>query len=241
MYKKYKLKPPFFEIGPKIFLYGQSSLNLALEADKISEKYDVHIIYTPQYVDISLIAKHVKNISIFAQHIDPVKIGRGIGAVLPEAIKDAGASGTLLNHAEKKMTLSDISNAIKRADEVGLATMVCADNLSEVLAVAQLGPNIILAEPERKIGKKERMDKSNINNRDYIREVKESVKAINPLIKILFSTGIYEGSDVYNIIMMGAEATGCTSGIIRSKNPIEKMDEMISFMRKGWNDFNKKM
>lgn len=85
--------------------------------------------------------------------MDPIEIGRGIGLVLPEALKAAGAVGTLLNHAEKKMTLSDISRAIKRADKVGLATMVCADNLEEVLAVVQFGPNIIRAEPESQIEK----------------------------------------------------------------------------------------
>lgn len=241
MYEKYKIKPPFFEIGPKIYLYGQSSINLALKADKISKKYDVHIIYTPQYVDIPRIAKAIKNISIFAQHMDPVEIGRGIGAVLPEAIKEAGAVGTLLNHAERKMTLCNISKAIKRADEVGLATMVCADNLFEVLAVAQLGPNIILAEPESQIGKKKSINNDSIKQKEYIREVKEKVKAINPLIKILFSTGIYSGSDVYNIISMGAEATGCTSGIIKAENPVEKMEEMISHTRKAWNDINNKI
>ncbi len=241
MYKKYEIKPPFFEIGPKIYLYGQFSLNLALEADKISEKYDVHIIYTPQYVDIPRIANATKNISVFAQHMDPVEIGRGIGAVLPEAIKEAGAVGTLLNHAERKMTLSDISKAIRRADEVGLATMVCADNLSEVLAIAQLEPNIILAEPESKIGKKESVEKDSIKNKKYIEELKQRVRAINPSIKILFSTGIYSGIDVYNIVLMGAEATGCTSGIIKAENPVEKMEEMISHMRKGWNDINNKI
>jgi len=36
--------------------------------------------------------------------IDSLKVGRGIGSVLPEAIKETGALGTLLNHAEKKLT-----------------------------------------------------------------------------------------------------------------------------------------
>ncbi len=265
MYKNFTIKTPFFELGPKAYLYGTDSLKLALAADKISKKYNIQIIYTPQTVDIPIIAKAVKHIYIFSQHIDPIQIGRGIGHILPEAIKNAGTVGTLLNHAEKKMTLNDISKAIKRADEVGLATMVCADNLEEVLAVAQLGPNIILAEPESQIGikpegtgtDKSKIEKSQqqqqyqkqldkdankdinkvnniVNSKEYIQKVKEKVKAINPEIKILFSTGIYSGDDVYNIISLGAEATGCTSGVIKADNPAQKLEEMISSMRKAW-------
>jgi triosephosphate isomerase len=44
------------------------------------------------------------------------------------------------------MTLAD-NLAIRRAREVGLATMVCADSPEEAAAVALLGPDIVLAEP----------------------------------------------------------------------------------------------
>jgi len=84
--------------------------------------------------------------------MNPVKPGRGLVSVLPEALKNAGAAGTLLNHAEKRITLSEISRTIKRADEAGLATLVCADSPEEAAAIAQLRPNMILAEPSDLIG-----------------------------------------------------------------------------------------
>lgn len=108
-----------------------------------------------------------------------------------------------------------------------------------MIAVAQLEPNIILAEPESQIGKQlHQQNKENIivNSKQYIEEVKEKVRAINPKIKILFSTGIYSGADVYNIISLGAKATGCTSGVIKAENPIEKLEEIIANARKAWDD-----
>ena len=33
-----KIKAPFFEIGPKSYLYGQDVIDLAIAADKASEK-----------------------------------------------------------------------------------------------------------------------------------------------------------------------------------------------------------
>jgi triosephosphate isomerase len=68
-------------------MWGIRSLALALQADRISEQYNIPIIYSAQSTDISVIAERVKNILVFAQHIDPVSPGRGIGAVLPEAVK----------------------------------------------------------------------------------------------------------------------------------------------------------
>lgn len=56
MYKDFKIKAPFFEIGPKAFLYGEEMLKLAKVADEVAKKYDVDIILTPQYTDIKLIA-----------------------------------------------------------------------------------------------------------------------------------------------------------------------------------------
>ena len=53
MYKDFKISPPFFEVGPKAFLYGEGMLKLAKVIDKTAMKYDVDIIVTPQYTDIA--------------------------------------------------------------------------------------------------------------------------------------------------------------------------------------------
>ena len=108
-------------------MYGQTALKLAKAADKISADYGVPIIITPQCVDIPAIANETDNILVFAQHCDSLEIGRGTGSVLLEAIKEAGAVGTALNHSEKSLTLTEINKIVKRAKEVGLATMVYAE------------------------------------------------------------------------------------------------------------------
>ena len=40
-----KIKAPFFEIGPKSYLFGDDILELAIAADRASEKYDVDVIF----------------------------------------------------------------------------------------------------------------------------------------------------------------------------------------------------
>lgn len=230
MYKGLTIKPPFFEIGPKAFLYGEKMLQLAKAADRVSAKYDVRIILTPQPSDIYLLAKETDNLLIFAQHMDPLPVGRGLGSVLPEAIKAAGAVGVMLNHAEKPITLADLSRAIKRADEVGLATIVCADSIKEAEAIALFAPNIIVAEPTELIGTGQTSDE------EYVTATTSAIKRINPEIQILQAAGIKNGQDVYNVIKAGAEATGTTSGIMKAEDPEAMLNEMIHAVRVAWDE-----
>jgi triosephosphate isomerase len=233
MYKGIKIEPPFFEIGPKAFFYGERMLKLAKAADEASKKYDVRIIMTPQYSDIQLLAQETENVLIFAQHMDPLPIGRGLGSVLPEAIKAAGAVGVMLNHAEKPMTVSDLNKAIKRASELGLVSIVCADTIEEAMAIAHFSPDIIVAEPTELIGTGQTSDK------EYMVETTRAIRSINPEIQVLQGAGISNGQDVYNVIKAGADATGTTSGIMKAENPEEMLDEMIRAVRTAWNETHK--
>ena len=231
MYQGLKLTPPFFEIGPKAYLYGEGVLNLAKFADELCVKYNVQIIFTPQYVDIPFLARETDNLLIFAQHMDALKIGPGIGSVLPEAIKAAGAVGVLLNHAEKPLPKEIIQRTIQRADEVGLASAVCAGSLEEVKIVAKFNPNIIFAEPPELIG----VGKRGAGDQEAVQKINELVRAINPEILVLHAAGISCGRDVYEIIALGAQATGSTSGIIKAEDPYAMMEEMIRSVRAAWN------
>lgn len=233
MYKGLEIKPPFFEIGPKAYLYGEEMLKLAKVADRVSKKYDVRIILTPQYTDISMLAKETENLLIFAQHMDPLPVGRGLGSVLPEAVKAAGAVGVMLNHAEKPMTVSDLRKAIKRADEVGLVSIVCADSLEEAAAIAHFSPNIIVAEPSELIGTGKTSDE------EYVIATTSAIKAVNSEIQVLQAAGISTGKDVYKVIKAGADATGSTSGIIKAADPAAMIEEMICAVRTAWDERNK--
>lgn len=232
MYKGLKIKPPFFEIGPKAFMYGEAMLKLAKVIDKTALKYDVDIIVTPQYTDISLLANNTERIFVFAQHMDPLYPGRGLGSMLPEAVKAAGAVGVMLNHAEKPVSLEVLEQTIKRADEVGLGTIVCADTVEDVKNIAKMAPNIIVAEPTELIGTGKTSDSN------YVVETIRTVNEINPDIMVLQGAGISNGQDVYNTIKLGAQATGTTSGIMKSDRPYEMVEEMIYNLRKAWDELH---
>ena len=232
MKREQKIKKPFFEIGPKLYLYGRAAVELAKAADRLSAQYGVDVIFSAQYTDLEAIARQTRHIHLFAQHMDPVFPGRGIGAVLPEAIKNAGAEGVLLNHAEKPLSLGDLNHCIQRAKEVGLLTLVCAGDAREAAAVACLGADIVLAESPALIGKGVRGPQDT----EEIRRINQAVHQIAPEMPILHGAGIRDEKDVYEIIRAGADATGSTSGILKAENPEEMMEKMIAAVAKAWKE-----
>lgn len=224
------IRPPFFEIGPKSYLYGEDILSLAKAADAASEKYGVHIIFTTPVVEIVRVKAATKYIHVFAPHMDPLRPGRGLADILPESLVAAGAEGVMLNHAEKPLSISVLRETILRADEVGLATIVCADSIKEAGMIAHLNPNIIVAEPSELIGT------GVTNGPEYIRAAVDAVKLVNPEILVLPAAGIANGEDVYNTIFAGADATGSSSAVAKAPDRAAMVEEMISAARRAWDD-----
>ena len=146
VYRALEITPPFFEIGPKAYMYGSELVALAKQADALGRAYGVQVILTPQAVDIAAVAREVETLLVFAQHMDALEPGRGVGSVLPEAVRAAGAVGVLLNHVERRLTHDELERTMRRADEVGLATMVCADDASHAVSIAGPSPNVIIVE-----------------------------------------------------------------------------------------------
>lgn len=228
------IKAPFFEIGPKSYLYGEDVIELARAADTASEKYDVDIIFTTPVVEIARVKAATRRIHVFAPHMDPIYPGRGLADTLPESLVAAGAEGVMLNHCEKPLTISVLKKTIERADEVGLATIVCADSIAEAGMIAKLRPNIIVAEPSELVG-------TGVScGSDYVAAAANSVHDVDPDILVLTAAGISNGEDVYNTIIAGADATGSSSGIARAEDRAAMVDEMIAAVRKAWDERHSK-
>ena len=232
MLKNYKISEPFFEYGPKCYMYGETLLKMAKGLEKLAKKYKVDVVLDIPDTEIYNIAHNVdtKSVHVYSQHMDSLEVGRGMGRTLPEALNAAGAVGVMLNHAEHKLSIEEIEKAIKRADSVGLATMVCADSIEEVKAVARLAPNILVAEPTELIGTGKPADK------EYVDEVIRVIKEINPDIKPFPSAGISKGEDCYNIIKAGSSASGCSSAIAKAKEPLKLAEEMIAAVRHAYDE-----
>jgi len=224
------IRSPFFEFGPKAFLYGPELLALAQTADRLAGEYGVDIIFTVMEADIYPLAQSCGGVRVFAQHMDAITPGRGIGMALPEALRAAGAQGSLLNHAERRLDLHAIEHGILRAREAGLMTLVCADSPAQAMAIAHFGPDLILAESPALIGGGKRSEDDAL----AVTQTNRAVASINPAVQVMHSAGISNARDVFDIIAAGADGTGSTSAIVKAPDPHQMLESMIRAVRQAF-------
>jgi triosephosphate isomerase len=211
---------PFLIVNPKSYLYGQKSLELALAADQVAADTGLTIYFTCPYADIRMIRERTQHVIVCAQSLDPLTPGRGMGHVLPESLYEAGARAVFLNHAENPKTVADLYACIKRARELGMITVVCADSTVEAKAVACMGADIVLAEPTDLIGTGQVADDS------YTTETVKALHEINPDVLVMIASGVSTAEDCYNVVRLGADGTGATSGILKAPSPALRVREM---------------
>ncbi len=220
---KARLQPPLIIINFKTYLEatGERAVELAKQAEKASKETGVFIAVAPQCADIRAVAEAVE-IPVFAQHIDPIKPGSNTGQVLAEAVKEAGAVGTLINHAERQIKLADIDAVIRLANEHDLVSCMCTNNPTTSASAAYLCPDIISIEPPELIGTGVAVSKA---QPDAVTNTIKKVRKVNDDAVILCGAGISHGEDVAVALKLGTHGVLVASAIVKAKNPYTMLRE----------------
>jgi triosephosphate isomerase len=230
------IRTPYFEIGTKNYIYGDTVLEYAMKADMAAEQYDIDVLFITPATEIRNVVSHTKHLIVLAPYMDTLRPGRGMADILPEGLKAAGARGVVVNHCEKPMTLQAIKKTIERARELDFLVFACADTIEEAKAIAQLHPDILNPEPSQLIGGLA----GQVSDMDFVRDSISEIKAIYPDILVEQAAGITNGKQVYDFIMAGSEAAGAASGIMNALDPIAMIDEMIGAVRKAADDLKRR-
>jgi len=206
---------------------GVEALRLAEICEDISQEYSVQMAVVPQVADIHAISKAVK-IPVFAQHVDGVGYGGFTGHITAASLKAAGASGSLINHSERRLKLAEIDAAITACKSVDLKTIVCTNNVATTQAAAALNPDYVAVEPPELIGSGIPVSKA---NPDVIRGSVAAVKAIAPSVGVLCGAGITHGEDLKSALELGSEGVLLASGIIKAKDQRKALEDLVTGAR----------
>ncbi|MCX8204563.1 MAG: triose-phosphate isomerase [Candidatus Nezhaarchaeota archaeon] len=209
-----KVELPIILINFKAYAeaYGIKAIELAKKVEKVSRELGVCMAVAPQFTDLAKVALEVE-IPVFAQHVDPVEPGAWTGHVLPEAIKEAGAVGTLINHSERRLLLADVEAAVARAKQVGLLSLVCANSPKVSAAVAAMEPWAVAIEPPELIGHGVAVSRA---RPDAVLRTIELVRRVNPSIVTLCGAGVVQGVDVYMALKLGTQGVLLASGVVKA-------------------------
>jgi len=224
-----KIKTPLILINFKTYSQatGRNALNLAKICEAVAKQHGASIAVAPQLADAQRIAEVVE-IPVLAQHIDNVQPGSHTGFVLPEAVKEIGLAGSLLNHSEHRIRLDVIEDSIQRLKKLELASIVCSNNIPTTSAMASLGPDFVAIEPPELIG-------SGISVSDAQPEIIEgAVKAVQRITKkipVLCGAGITKGADVKKSIQLGAKGVLVASGVVKAEKPEKVLTEFVKYMQ----------
>ena len=202
---------------------GEKAVKLAKIIDKVSSEYDVEVAIAVQALDLREVVKNVKNVKVLAQHVDVNEYGGHTGKVLIDAVKKAGAVGTLVNHSEYLLEKDVIGETVRKCKEKGLITVVCAADSDKAAELANYSPDFIAVEPPELIGGDVSVSEANPD------VIKDSVKKVYSVkrLPVLCGAGVHTKKDIEESLKLGAKGALVASGVVKDKNPRKEVKDLL--------------
>ncbi len=200
---------------------GAKALAMAEMIRRVSLVFGIEVVGVVQAGDVYRISSGVEHDWVWCQHADGIEYGAHSGWLLPESIKQNGAAGVMLNHAERKLEWEFLEASVQRCRAVGLRVGVCADSLEEVERVLPLSPDWIAYEPPELIGNKE------LSVSTAKPEVVEAAVKMCGETTLLIGAGIQGAGDIRKGLELGAKGFLLASSVMTSENPETKLRELL--------------
>jgi triosephosphate isomerase len=222
--------PPLFEIGPKNLLRRDAIERVAVAAGRAGVDHDVNVLLTVPTALVAPVADLRSDVRVLAQGMDPDRPGPSMNRVTAESLVDAGAWGVMLNHDANPLTDEQLQEAIARAAEVGLATVVCAATEDDAVRFAGWGSDVVLYEPPALIGT------DATASRDWVAGSTEAVHRAASEVLLMHAGGISTPTVARSVMASGADGTGSTSGVLLALDPGAAARDFIAATRHGWDE-----
>ena len=206
---------------------GPEGLALARICQEMAREHSLGMVVVPQVADISTIAASV-SIPVFSQHVDGVGYGGFTGHITAASLKAAGASGSLINHSERRLRLAEIEASIAACRQAGLKSIVCTNNVATTRAAAAMGPDYVAIEPPELIGSGIPVSKS---DPEIVDRSVQAVKKIAPDVGVLCGAGITHGEDLKAALDLGSQGVLLASGIIKAKDQRKALEDLVAGAR----------
>ncbi len=217
---------PFILVNLKTFREGMGNRAhmIANAAQLVAYESGVTIGIAPSTIDLHPICHHFA-IPVYAQHVDGCEPGAHTGHITVDAIRMAGAAGSLINHSERRLALADIEASIRALQAQKLIAVVCSNNEITSAGAAALAPEYVAIEPPELIGSGVSVSKA---NPEIIRRSVAAVHAVNAKVKVLTGAGIQSGDCVRIAVDLGTDGVLLASSVVKAKEPATVLRDLVS-------------
>jgi triosephosphate isomerase len=197
---------------------GLEALEFVKNAQTLYEEIGAKITILAQAADIRALTENT-TLPVWAQHVDNIEHGKNTGWILPDAIIGAGATGSMINHAEHKLPLVDVSDIISKYQSGNFQILVSTTSPEETILIDQLQPAYLAYEPQEYIGTKTSV--VDIAS-DIIRNLVARVKS--PLV---IGAGIHKPEHITEGLELGAQGFLISSDVLLSPDPVQRLREYM--------------
>jgi len=202
---------------------GPNAVSMAKQCEEAAKKTGVEIAVAVQALDLRSVVDSV-SIPVFAQHVDNAEEGRSTGAITPDALQQAGAEGSLLNHSEKPIDFLTAQSTLKKMQEMELETILCAKDPNEAFKLYQTKPAMIAIEPPELIAGTLSVSQARPG---IITALTHYIKDI----PILCGAGIHTKEDVKKAVELGAKGILISSAVVLARNPKQVLIDLASALK----------
>ena len=201
---------------------GEKAVELAKVCEKVANETGKEIVCVVQATDIYRVAKAVK-LKVFSQHVEDVDYGSNTGHIMIEAVKQAGASGTILKHSENRIPLQKIKDAVEKCKHKKSPVLVCAQDPDEIEQMTRMEPDWVAYEPPELIGG----DISVSTAKPEV--ITDSVeRAKQREVPLIVGAGVKNSVDVKVSIDLGAKGILVASGVTKAEDPEAALKDLVS-------------
>ena len=204
--------------------HGASAEELARAMSGIET--DARLVAAVSAIDLSAVVAATPELEVWTQHLDPIRFGSNTGWLHPDTAVERGATGTLINHAEHKVSIEHVAMLLDQVPE-DFCVCACAADIDEAQALAALGPTYVAVEPPELIG-----GDVSVTSADpgIVSGTVAAVREVTDEVGILCGAGVKSGEDVATAMELGTIGVLLASGVTKADDPGAALDDLVSML-----------
>lgn len=206
---------------------GEGAVRLALAVKRVADSVEVEAIVAPPMPMLALVAAKTKAL-VYSQTVGGKAGDKTTGATLPESVLAAGASGTILNHSESRMTPAELQKMVPRLANMGLGVCLCSQDTKEAVRLSALVPRYLAIEPPELIGSGIAVSKA---RPELVRKTVSAVRKAGYQGKILCGAGIVDAGDVAKAVELGVDGVLVASSVVKASDWEAKVRELAGSLK----------
>ena len=154
----------------------------------------------------------------------PDQLRLNTGWLHPDTAVERGATGSLINHAEHKVSIEHVAMLLDQVPE-DFSVCACAADVDEAQALAALRPTYVAVEPPELIG-----GNVSVTSADpgIVSATVAAVREVTDEVGILCGAGVKTGADVATAIELGTVGVLLASGVTKADNPRAALEDLVS-------------